>query len=272
MYGDGRWKIVVVVVVGLLLAGSIHFTSGPREQLSVVESLFRDVLSPFQWGVTRVSRSARSAVDYVRSLRSLHRRNEELEAEVEELQRRVHQLAEYQRENQWLREALDFADTVDHSLMVAEVIGRSPTNWLRSITINKGSRHGLEPGMAVVTGSGVVGTVESVSSRTASILLSTDPQSAVGGMNQNSGDLILVEGDSQYSGLLDGKPLSEDADLHVGDVVVTSGLSQMFPKGLPIGEIKTVTPGRYDLSVSVDIRPFVDFSRLEHVFVVIEEM
>ncbi len=267
-----RWKVVAVLLVVLLLAGAIHYTSGPREQLTLVESLVRDMLSPLQWLLTRAGRGVRSGWEYVAGLGALHSRNQELAMEVRELQQQLVQLAEYRRENRWLREALDFAGTVDHSLMVAEVIGRSPSNWLRSVTINRGSRHGVEAGMAVVTGLGVVGTVEHTSSFTASVLLGTDPQSAVGALNQRTGDLILVEGDPQYSGSLHGKPLNTDAQLQVGDVVVTSGLSQMFPKGLPIGEITQVIPGPYDLTVSVLVQPFVDFTRLEYVFVVIQEM
>ena len=212
-----QWKVVAVLLVVLLLAGAIHYTSGPRERLTLVESLVRDMLSPLQWLVTRSGRGIRSSWEYVRNIGALHSRNQELEIEVRELQQQLVQLAEYRRENQWLREALDFAETVDHSLMVAEVIGRSPSNWLRSVTINKGSRHGVEPGMAVVTGTGVVGTIENVSAWTATVLLSTDPQSAVGALNQLTGDLILVEGDPQYSGALQGKPLNTDAQLGMGD-------------------------------------------------------
>ena len=98
-----RWKLIPIALVVLLLIGAIHFTSRPREELSMVESLLRDMLSPLQWVVTRVGRSTRSSVEYVMRIGSLQSGNQELEEKVHHLQQQVIQLAEYRRENQWLR-------------------------------------------------------------------------------------------------------------------------------------------------------------------------
>ncbi len=255
----------------LVVAGTIHFTSLSRPYLTVGESLFRDVLAPLQFVVTRVHVSVESTVSDLKHFREIHQKNVALEAHVVFLEQQLVSLAEYRRENQWLREALDFYEAVDHELVVAEVIGRAPSNWLSSVTINRGKRHGVEVGMAVVSGSGIVGTVQSVTFSTANVVLAIDPQSAVGGLLQASGDLILVEGDPEYSRRLMGRPLSNDARPEVGDVVVTSGLSTSFPKGLPIGVVEAVIPGVYELTVTTIIRPFVDFARMEYVFVVVEK-
>ena len=194
-----------------------------------------------------------------------------MEALAFDLQQQVYLLQEYERENKWLREALDFKTDVSHELLVAEVIGRCPTNWISTITINKGHAHGVEAGMAVVTNGGIVGTILDVSRLTSTVLLSTDSRSAAGGLVQSTGDLVLVEGDSENSGMLVATPLSRDTEVVPGDIIVTSGLSRLFPKKLPIGEVVEVESSPYGLSFTALVRPFVDFTRLEYVFVVLQE-
>ncbi len=266
-----RWRVAVVFVIILAIAGTIHLTSFSRSRLSIVEELLRDAVSPLQTGLMRINRSAESLFVSLSQFRRIYVQKQELEDLVDELRMQIHQLDEYKRENQWLREALEFKEEVDHHLLVSEVIGRSPTNWLSSITINRGRYHGVQQGMAVVSGKGVVGSVHTVSNFTATVILSSDPQSAVGGLVQSSGDLVLVEGDPNYSGMLFAKPLNRDVQLSVGDILVTSGLSRIFPKGLPIGIVVDVVPGRYELSFKAHIQPYVDFTRLEYVFVVLRD-
>lgn len=266
-----RLKIIVFFIIVVAITATIHFTSEPRTQLTRVEQTVRDIFSPLQTGLTRVNRSISSLFTSVSELRNIREENQELQKNVTELQQQLYQMAEYERENAWLREALDFKEQEPYPILVSEVIGRSPTNLLSSITINRGSHHGVAPGMAVMTGLGTVGTVHSVSSLTASVILATDSRSAVGGMVQDTGDLVLVEGDPENTGLLLARPLARDVTLSEGDVLMTSGLSQLFPKGMPIGKVIEIVPSRYELSFTAYVQPFVDFARLEYVFVVLKD-
>ena len=266
-----RWKVVLIVILALVIIGTIHYTSLPRSRLTFIEELARDAISPLQLALTRVSRFISHKVTALKEIRYLRQRNAELEALAFDLQQQVYLLQEYERENKWLREALDFKTDVSHELLVAEVIGRCPTNWISTITINKGHAHGVEAGMAVVTNGGIVGTILDVSRLTSTVLLSTDSRSAAGGLVQSTGDLVLVEGDSENSGMLVATPLSRDTEVVPGDIIVTSGLSRLFPKKLPIGEVVEVESSPYGLSFTALVRPFVDFTRLEYVFVVLQE-
>ena len=264
-------KIIVILIVIILITGSIHLTSHPRTQLTRFEQLVRDIFGPMQTALSRLNRSVMSLFSSVANIGSLQKENEQLKEQVLALKQKLYEMAEYERENIWLREALDFKENEEHSILVSEVIGRSPNNLLSTVTINHGRNHGVCQGMAVMTGLGIVGTVHTVSARTATIILCTDSRSAIGAMVQDTGDLVLVEGDPSYSGFLLAKPLSKDAELKVGDVLVTSGLSQYFPKGMPIGRVAEIIPGRYQLSFTAYVEPFVDFSRLEYVFCVLCE-
>ncbi len=267
-----NWKIILVAVVAIfILVGVIHYTSQPRVQISWLEKAWRDVLAPFQTVVSRTQRFVRDGINAIQTKRQLQERNADLEALVLDLRRQVFDLRNYQRENEWLREALDFKSDVEHKLLLAEVIGRSPSNWENTIILNKGAAHGVTNGMAVVTNSGIVGTVINISRFTSTVLLIVDAQSAVGGMVQASGDLVLIEGMEGTGGLLEATPLSRDTEVEVGAVLVTSGLSRIYPKNLPLGEVISVEPRQYDLSFSALVRPYVDFTRLEYVLIVMPD-
>ena len=264
-----RARVIVLLIMIVAIAGSIHFTSRSRSQITVVEQAVRDLLAPLQTLFMRLSRTVHSFVALLGQISSLQQENAQLKAEISDLQRQLSQMADYKRENEWLREALEFKKEESYQMLVCEVIGRSPTNLFNTITINRGSKDGVTQGMAVMSGNGVVGTVQSVTLTTATVILATDARSAIGCMVQHLGDLILIEGDPEYSGMLLAKPLSKDVQLQVGDILVTSGLSQYFPKGLPIGKVVEIVPSRYQLSFTAYIQPVVDFARLEYVFLLL---
>jgi len=266
-----RLRAIVILIMIVAVAGSIHFTSRSRPQATVAEQAIRDLLAPLQTLFMRLSRMVHGFFASLGQIGNLQQENARLKAEILELERQLYEMADYKRENEWLREALEFKKQESYQMLVCEVIGRSPTNLFNTITINRGSSSGVAQGMAVMSGNGVVGTVQSVTATTATVILATDARSAIGGMVQHSGDLVLIEGDPEYSGMLLAKPLSKDVQLEVGDVLVTSGLSQYFPKGLPIGKVAEIVPSRYQLSFTAYIEPFVDFSRLEYVFILLGE-
>lgn len=266
-----RWKVPLIIVLVIILVGTIHYTSSSRFEITRLEGLWRDILVPFQWTVSKTQRFFQTQVAQVQNLRSLKQRNEELEELVLNLQTENFELRNYRRENEWLREALDFKNEREHDLVVAEVIGRSPSNWESTVILNRGQNHGVASGMAVVTNEGVVGTVISASRHSSTVLLIIDAQSATGGFVQSSGDLVLLEGGHANREDLIARPLSRDTTVEVGDVIVTSGLSTIFPKNVPIGEVVAVESRQYDLSFAAKVRPYVDFTRLEYVLIVIPE-
>ena len=265
-----NWKIGLAVVIAVLvLNGIIHYTAQTRSQVSWLERVWRDILSPFQTAISRTQRFFRHQINAVQTRRQLQERNAQLEALVLELRTEVNELRNFRRENEWLREALDFKQDTEHELLLAEVIGRSPNNCENTIVLNRGAAHGGTSGMAVVTNYGIVGTVINHSQYTSTVLMIVDAQSAAGGMVQSSGDLVLVEGMEGNTGMLVATPLGRDTEVEVGDVIVTSGLSRIYPKNLPLGEVVAVEPRQYDLSFAALVKPYVDPTRLEYVLVVL---
>lgn len=153
--------------------------------------------------------------------------------------------------------------------VVAQVFARDPSNWFKSVLVDKGSRQGVAKDMAVVASGGVVGRVIEVSPDTAKVLLITDPNSAVDVIIQRSRSQGIMEGKVEEICIL--KYVQKSDDVQVGDPVITSGLGGIFPKGLMIGTVAKVERKRPGIFQYVEVTPAVDFSRLEEVLILGEE-
>lgn len=266
--GPKRWRWAALVPLFLIIAGTISLTVGQRESLSWPERALREVLAPLQSGVGRVYKTVANGVDSLLRLTSLTQENESLRVEVEQLRAERMELLEAQRENEELRCILQLTRDSRSQVVVAEVIARTPNNWFNTLTLGKGAAHGLAKGMAVVTPQGVVGHIRSVTSHTAEVLLILDQRSALGARIHRTSEVVLVEG---LGGSGDGKalvkPLSRETDIRKGDLVITSGLSEIYPKGLTVGVVEQTMEGQYGLTRYGVLKPTVDFGRLEWVVV-----
>jgi rod shape-determining protein MreC len=143
-----------------------------------------------------------------------------------------------------------------------------PSGWFKTIVINKGTRDGVAKGMAVVATDGLVGHVVKAFDGSAMVLLVIDPTSAVDALVQRSRFRGIVEGESTARCRF--KYLVRKADVKRGDVVISSGLDGVFPKGLPVGTVADVFETHTGLFQEAKIQPFVNFTRLEEVLVVLE--
>ncbi|MEW6324923.1 MAG: rod shape-determining protein MreC [Nitrospirota bacterium] len=150
-------------------------------------------------------------------------------------------------------------------LTAARVIGRDPTNWHESVLLDRGERDGVRPDMGVVAPDGVVGRVIRVMPKTAVVLLVSDRNSVVPGLVQRSRDEGLIEG--LGDGRLKMKYLSNLADVEAGDLVITSGLTPEFPKGLRIGTVTAVERSPDAISQQVWLAPAINLARLEDVLI-----
>lgn len=267
----GRAIAAVAGLLVLVLVSVIFVTSRPREGVSWLEAALRDGLTPLFLAANRIAQTVAGVWDAAVSLKDAHEENRRLREEVEALRREVARLEEFERENVALRRALELPEAVSPPAIYAEVIARPLNNWWGVVTINKGSRQGIAPQMAVVAPEGAVGHVRTTTNFSSEVLLLIDPRSAVGGIVQRTGQPVLVEGMGYPGTTLRLRPLTANVDVEVGDVIVTSGMSSLFPKGIPIGTVQQVEIGSFGLSVDVYVRPAVDFGALEVVAVLATE-
>jgi len=192
--------------------------------------------------------------------------NLKLQKQLDEIKGENQRLRELQTENERLRNLLAIPIPPPLKPITAQVVLRDPTNWFKSLTINKGTRDGVLAGMGVVTTTGVVGRVLKSGGQSAVVQLLTDRNSAVPVLVSRTRDEGILEGTT--FGLARIKYLSLDLNLIPGDQVVTSGLTPTFPKGLMIGTIsKSERESEAHPFLTAEIVPAVNFSRLEEVLV-----
>lgn len=154
-------------------------------------------------------------------------------------------------------------------MLPAQVVGLDISLWFRSVVVDRGRSHGVSAGNPIITNSGVAGLVTAASSHAAKAMLLVDRQSAVDGVVQRSRTRGVVRGNG--SGTLEFEFVARDADVQSGDIVLTSGLDAIYPKGLRIGEVQEVRDRGGDLIQTALLTPAVDFERLEQVFVMFHQ-
>lgn len=188
-----------------------------------------------------------------------------LEKRLDVLEAENSRLIEFENENQRLKSLLSILSENKLNGIGARVIGYDPASWVKSVTIDRGSKDGIQVGMAVLQGRGVVGQVTKVGLNSAQVLLITDHASGVDVLIQGSRARGIVEGSGgrlcriQYV-------LKED-QVEVGDRIITSGVDGVFPKGLLVGIVSAFERGEAQF-LKVEVKPTVDFDQLEEVVVV----
>ena len=217
-------------------------------------------------GVAALQDSIGKTWNHYIALQHVWEDNQRLKQEIQQLQGEQNRLREQAILAREFEKLSKYQTTAPITTLPARIIGRNVSNWYRAIVIDKGSRDGIHAEMGVITDAGVVGRVIRVNAITSIVLLLSDPNVAITGMIQTSRDEGIIQGTPQ--GTLQMKYLPPLSPVQVGDAVVTSGLTDDFPRGLHIGHIQQITKAATDLFQSGEITPIVDFSKLEGVLVI----
>jgi rod shape-determining protein MreC len=194
--------------------------------------------------------------------------SEKLQAKNDLLIKKINDVRETFEENNRLRELLSFKKNTGYKVIAARVIGRDPSNWSSAIIIDRGSSSGIKKGDVSITFLGLVGRVVEVNNTTCKIILINDPGLSVSAVIQRSRQEALVCG--SLGGSLIMKYLPKDSDIKIQDIVVTSGLTQNYPKGLLIGTVVDIAEEFSSLSRYAVIKPAVRLSDLEEVLVILQ--
>jgi rod shape-determining protein MreC len=230
------------------------------------------VFSFFQEGLSSAGSFFTETVD---SIRVLGEMKKDYEAALEKLQRYEQvemDLLVLREENRRLSEALAFSGGMTFSNIPAKIIGKDPQNYHSTITLNKGSLAGVEKDMSVVgiqSGhQGLVGKITRVGLSASILQPIFDPNSFVAARLLSSRYEGLVNGLGADTILMRYVKRYARPEIHYGDVVVTSGMgTSIFPSGIEIGSVKSISARSYDTSLELEIEPVIDFSRIEYVYI-----
>lgn len=264
---------VLILIAMLILAGILaaaHNRAVSQGRPSSVETVVLTIAKPFQSAASGIGNFFSGIGKSLRSRRAIRAENERLREEVRRLNLEVMRLREDAMEAARLREAFSFKSAFPEKLLAARIISREPSSWFVTATINRGSASGIQPAQAVITPRGLVGQVFSVSKTSAQIRAITDPQSGVGGMVQRSRAIGLCIGKDPDT--IEMSEIAKDADVAVGDIVVTSGIGGMIPKGVPIGRVTKVSPAKGGFTKTAWLRPSVRIDQTEECFIVIKKV
>lgn len=270
-----RRRAALALLVGLSL---ILLTASFGESAGAIQRGALEVLAPIQEGASRALKPVRDLLGWFGDTLDAKGERDALRRERDALRREVIRNANAARENVELRKLVGLdeqAGLAELEPVGARVIGRSPTVWYATLTVNKGSSDGVRVDQPVVTGGGatgsLVGKVTEVTSGSAQVTLITDHTSGVSAKISETGDPGFARPDvgDPNDLLLDYLPRT--SRVRRGDRVVTSGtrgdsrLESLFPPGIPIGEVTRVDPEELDLDQRVHIKPYADLRRLEFV-------
>lgn len=265
----GLWVLFATAVISVALALMSVFSTSS----SPLTNLANTLTSPFRAAYTSIATWFNDKQNYYRDTTALEEENAALRRKLAEMEAEIRQARTDREENERLRDLLNLREQrrdLTSDLEAATITQHAVTNWSATLTLNKGTSHGVEKSDCVIDETGaLVGTISEVGSNWATVLLLVDTDTSLGAQVFRTNDLGLAQGDFSLMGdnrmRLDYLPAN--CQLVGGDLVVTSGLGGFYPSGLVIGSVEKVQTDDSGTAYAI-LKPKVDFSQLTEVFII----
>ncbi|MFA5104858.1 MAG: rod shape-determining protein MreC [Candidatus Margulisiibacteriota bacterium] len=260
--------IRIAIIIAAIAAISVFTPVRELPPVSAARGIFFRVIYPVQYIFFKTVSSVAYVGRSLTSLRSAQIENYRLKEELETQKSITNVFIDLVRDNLRLRDLAGFRSKSRYNfqLIPGEVISRSQSSWFNCIVVDRGSADGVKAGKAVVTSAGLVGRVVEVYPHSCNVLLIIDESSSVSVSVPRLSDIGVMTGRGANDPLL--KYVSSTSDIRDGDTAVTSGISDYFPKGIPVGKVDKAGKNDFDLFHNVNIKTEVDFSALQSVFIV----
>jgi rod shape-determining protein MreC len=224
------------------------------------------LVAPFQKAIVGTTRFFRGIWEHYFFLVAVREENDRLYNENRRLREVQQQCREASLMNDRMRELLDLVKKIERPAIAAQVVGKDPSPWFHTVMVDKGTDDGVTKGDPVINAQGVVGIVVDVTGHYAKVMLITDPNSAIDAVVQHSRARGIVKGGA--AGYCVYNYVLRKHQVAVDDLVVSSGMDQAFPKGLPVGRVATIVRQEAGIFQDVTVMPAVDFERLEEVLII----
>ncbi len=264
-----KFFLIALCVAVVLCAVPTTFSVLGYRELS--RNIVGVVTYPFRWCVTAVGNGISGFGRYFTSIDRLNEENESLREENDSLQDRVERAELLEKENERLRAYLEMKQNYPSFVMEeGMVIGRSSDNVETSFTVNRGSLHGIEEKMPVVTKDGIVGYVAEVGLNFCTVKTLIETASTVGAYIPRTGATGFVKGDHalRYDGMCEFSEIDASFEVEVGDKVYSTGLGSVYPADLPIGVVTEVTVDEYSRTKTAKVEPFVNLEELQYLIII----
>lgn len=263
---------VVVIILSVTFLVLIGY-SVKRDKISMFESGAGSTFNFIQGGLYKINTEVKDFVGFVTHFSDVKNENEELRKKNNELQSKALSYDYIKKDNEKLREALKYKNTnTEYQYVGCDVRGKIGNGWFDGFIVNKGSKDGVANGMVVITPQGLVGQVTSTGDTWSKVETLANENIAVVCTNESTRENNgVVKGykDSENKLLAKIYDLPMDSKIKKGDIILTSGLGRVYPKNIKIGSVIEVEKDKGKIRKNAVIQPYVDFSKLEEVYIVI---
>lgn len=235
--------------------------------------IFLTIMHPFQSSITSISGFVSGTWEHYIALTNAAVENDRLKTELANANRILIEMDEIKKENDRLYESLSMAKDIKKDAIGAKVISSNVMAEFRTMTINKGSNDGILKNMVVIGPGGLVGRIAKVGLNESIVLLISDPNSSVDVFVQRTNTRAILAGAlfgpelQAFYSLSRMEYLKKTSDIVSGDVVITSGLDQLYPRGIPVGTVNDVETVHSGVFKNALVVPFVDLAQLKEVLV-----
>ena len=261
----GMRPLIVLCVLSIVVL-TFYIREGEYGPIHAVRSAVTTITSPVRFAGSLAATPFNALGNVFSNLTASQETLSELKAQNDELTAKVAELSEAQETAERLQELVGLQSTYNLQSTAARIIGGSSDAWSQTVTIDKGSANGMAIGMPVCNAYGVIGQITETSLNTSTVLLITDESSGVSAMSQRSRAQGMLRG--QPDGTLRLEYVSVDDDVKTGDIVITSGIGGVFPKGLPIGTVSSVDRSDNDIYYTIVVRMQASTENNEEVLVI----
>lgn len=263
-------KMYVVIVIIVIVSAVLSYTIKSNRNLNTVEAFMKDCVVGVQKVFYKPIKNLGDTISDFFSLKDVLKENQILKSNIEKIESIEAENIELKQEIEKLKEELNIEYVLtDYEYLNATVISRNSFYWYNLLTIDKGSHNGIEEGMVVVNSTGLIGKITNVST------FSSDVKLITANDTNNKISITITNGNNKLTGVINGydyeqgylkvEGISNTATVNVGDFVYTSGLGGIFPSGILIGKVETITTDVYDLSKIINVKPSATFDDINYV-------
>lgn len=269
-----KHPLIFFIILFIIIVVLAVFSAKDRQNVNFIDNAVNVVIKPVSKAFTATAHFFEDFSDYFKNKKKLTEQLDELTYENNILEQKVSSLTSLEDENERLRDLLDLRSKYpEFETKTASVIAKDGGNYCRFITIDKGTESGIEINQPVISQNGLVGLVFEAGHGWSKIQTILDPSTSAGCKISRTGDISVTQGDISLinDGLLKMLYISNQFTLLEGDIVETSGLGEIYPRGIAIGRIKEVKISENSSSQYATIVPVVDFTKLYEVLVITKQ-
>lgn len=269
---EKKYIVLILIIIIMLILGILSYSLKKKEKLNTFETILKDGIVSIENVIFYPFRSLVNSVNDFKLLKDVKKENDILKKEIDKHESIIAENTELKRQLDALKQELNINYTLtDYDYVNATVTSRNINYWYNTITINKGSKDGIKVEMPVINSNGLLGKVINTTNYTSTVRLITTSDT------NNKISVSIISDNEKLNGVINGynfdtktllvEGISNTKTVRIGDFVYTSGLGGVFPSGILVGTVESITTDSYDLSKIINVKLSANFDDINFVSV-----